>query len=320
MGLRGGEIVLDKGIRETGYDLSRTPQIPVTRAQVNARPRLQVDPESGDLYVSMDAQAEDLYDTPAFIRSENGGQAWSRTYRADQQASLGDFNLGRGTWQDDIHVLLGPGDNLALVWVWDAEPWIWPRDVWLSTSTDAGETMSLPQRLGETWGPVSAAANSNGRYAITLRTGSETEQQLIVAVSEDNGRSWSSTVASADIPLTFDVEQGPAIDMADNGTIDLIFYAAESADCAPSLEEWRTVTRFAYDNSCTYNLYYTTSADGGQSFSQPVALNEAPIAGEGFAIVNNQSATGSPSLASLNDAAYAAWIDGAEVYTSRIER
>lgn len=320
MGLRGGEVVLDKSIREMDYDLSRTPQIPVTRAQVNARPRLQVNGESGDLYVSMDAQAEDLYDTPAFIRSNNGGQLWSGTYRTDQQVALADFDNGRATWQDDIHLLLGPGDNLALVWVWDAEPWIWPRDVWLSTSTDGGETMSSPQRLGETWGPISAAANNNGRYALTLRTGTETEQQLVVVVSDDNGRSWNSTVASADIPLTFDVEQGPALGVADNGTVDMVFYAAATADCGPSLEEWRNAARFTYNNSCTYNLYYTTSADGGQSFSQPVTLNEGAIQGDAFAVVNDRSAPGSPSLASMDEAAYAAWIDGAEVYTSRIER
>ena len=320
MGIRGGEVVLDRGIREMDYDLSRTPQLPVTRVQVNARPRLQVDMESGDLYISMDAQANEIYDTPVFMRSTDGGALWSLPMRADQQVALADFDNGRATSPDDIHLLLGADDNLAMVWVWDAEPWIWPRDVWMSTSADGGSTFSPPTRIGETWGPLSAAANNNGRYALTLRTGTESEQQLVVAVSDDNGRSWHSTIASGDIPLTFDVEQGPALSVTDNGIVDLIFYAAETADCSPSLEEWRFGSRFSYENSCTYNLYYSYSTDGGESFSQPIPLNDTVIQGNEFAIVDGRSQTGSPSLATTNEAAYAVWIQGGQVYLSRIER
>ncbi|MCB8943057.1 MAG: exo-alpha-sialidase [Ardenticatenaceae bacterium] len=320
MGIRGGEIVLDSSIREMGYDLSPTPQIPVTRVQVAARPRLQFNPANGNLYISLDAQLNSLHDTPAFIQSDNGGQLWSLLTRADQQVAIADFDNGRASWPESIYLLLGAGDNLALVWVWDTEPWIWPRDVWLSTSADGGETMSPPTRIGETWGPISAAANNNGRYALTLRTGTENEQQLVVAVSEDNGRSWHSTLASANIPLTFDVEQSPALSMAENGTVDVIFYAADSADCSPSLEEWRYAARFSYNNTCTYNLYYSYSPDGGQSFSQPTALNTAPIQGDAWPVVDGRSQSGSPTLASLNEAAYAAWIDGGQVYMSQIER
>ena len=108
--------------------------------------------------------------------------------------------------------------------------------------------------------------------------------------------------------------------MADNGTVDMIFYAAESPDCSPSLEEWRYAARFSYNNSCTYNLYYSYSPDGGQSFSQPVQLNDAVIRGDAFVVVDGRSQTGSPSLAATNEAAYATWIDGGQIYTNRITR
>ena len=318
MGIRGGEIILNSAVRESDYDLSVVPQAGVTRAQVIARPRFQIDPRTGDFYLSFDSQAEDLYDTPAFIQSANGGQTWSPTFRANQQVALADFNNGRATWPTDIHLLLGEGNNLALAWVWEAEPWIWPRDVWLSTSEDGGQTMSPPQRIGETWGPISAAANRNGRYALTLRTGTETEQQLVVAITDDNGRSWTSTTINGNIPLTFDVDQRPALSVAENGIVDVIFYATETADCSLTLEEWRNEAIFSYHNSCSYNLYYSYSPDGGQSFSQPVQLNESTIRGDEFAVIDGRSQTGSPAIVATNEAAYAAWIEEGQVYTSRI--
>jgi hypothetical protein len=319
MGVRDGEITINSAIRETNYDMTLGGQLGVTRAQEGALPHLQIDPNTGDLYLSIDAQEADLYDTPAFIRSGNGGQSWSTTTRVDQHVALADLGNGRATWPDDIQLLFGEDNALSMVWVWDQEPWIWPRDVWLANASD-GQTFAEPMRIAESWGRVSAASN-NGRYAIAYRRGTETEQQLAIPVTEDNGRSWTSSIASGSIPLYFDPDKGAGLSMAPDGTIDVTFYAAETADCALTLEQWRYESRFSWQDTCTYHVYYTFSRDGGQSFSEPVRLNETAIQGAEFVIVNGRSTPGTHlSLASTNEVAYPVWIDGGQVYLLGIER
>jgi hypothetical protein len=73
-------------------------------------------------------------------------------------------------------------------------------------------------------------------------------------------------------------------------------------------------------DSCLYDVYYAFSEDGGQSFSQPLQLNETAIAGEGFVVVNGRSQAGAPAAAAADDAAHVAWIDGGQLYTLRLER
>ena len=319
IGIRDGEITLNSSNSDSAYEMTLANQLGVTRAQVNARPWLQIDPETADLFLSFDAQEGDIYDTPAFIRSSTGGQLWSTTTRPDQHISLADLATNRAVWPEDIRVLFGQGQELALVWTWAAEPPGWPRTVWLAASTDGGQTLSPPQPIAETWGPINATS-SNSRYAIITRTGSETELQLVVAISADNGRSWSSSLASGDIPVTFDPDKAPGISIAPNGTIDVVFYAAQTADCVQTPAGWRETLNFPYVDSCLYDLYYTFSQDNGQTFSQPLQLNDSTIAGEGFVGVNGRSQAGAPAIAATDEAAHPAWIDGGQLYTLRLER
>ena len=319
IGDRDGELTLNASSAEANYEMTLANQLSVTRAQLNARPWLQIDPETAELILTFDAQQDDVYDTPAFIRSSDGGQFWSSLTRPDQHVSLADLTNNRAVWPSDIRVLFGVGDDLALVWTWGAEPGVWPRSVWLATSTDGGQTLSPPQRIAKTWGAINATSG-NGRYAIIIPGGTESDLQLTVAVSADNGRSWSNALTSGDIALTFDPDKAPGLSMAPDGTIDVVFYAAQAADCAPTATTWDETLALPRVDTCPYDVYYAYSQDDGQTFSQPVPLNDSAIAGEGFVIVNGRSQTGPPAITSTDEAAYPAWVDSGELYTLRLER
>jgi hypothetical protein len=109
LSLRGDTIVLEQATREDDYLPAQIEFEEVTRAQVAARPWLRVDPQSGELFLSFDAQEGDmLFTTPSLIRSDDGVN-WSLTSRADQHVSVVDIFSPRATGPDDIQVLFGQG-------------------------------------------------------------------------------------------------------------------------------------------------------------------------------------------------------------------
>jgi hypothetical protein len=259
----------------------------------------------------MDAQEGDMrFVTPSLIRSDDHVN-WSLIVRADQHISFSDINSPRATGPGDIQVLFDQGDNLSLVWVWDSEPWGWPRTVWMANSTDGGQTLGEPAPILETWGPINATS-ANGIYAIAYRTGDEQNQQIAVATSSDQGATWYSSIASGEMVLGFEADKGPGIGMAPDGTIDLVFYTHEAAsdECLLNVERWQQTIGYGRIDPCEYNIYYTYSADGGLSFSDPVKLNQQPIRGEDFIRIQGGSQVGSHlSVASSDGFAYPVWVE-----------
>ena len=289
-----------------------------TRAFVGARPWLSVNPETGELFMTLDAQeGNQLYVTPSLIRSSDGVR-WSLTARADQHISASDIFSPRTNALDDIQVLFGNGDNVSLVWVWDPEPWTWPRTVWMANSSDGGITFEEPAPILETWGPINTSS-ANGNFAIIYQVGNGTNQQLAVATTSDNGKTWTSTISSGSVPLYLDSEKGPGIGMSGDNTIDLVFYAksAPNTDC---------ILAAGGIDPCTYNVFYTSSRDGGLSFAEPIQLNQRPILGKDFARFYGVSQPGSHlAVASDNEFAYPMWIGTPEngrtqIYIAKIER
>ena len=289
-----------------------------TRAFVGAEPWLRVHPETGELFMTLDAQeGNQLYVTPSLIRS-NDGVRWSLTARADQHISASDIFSPRANTLDDIQVLFGNGDNVSLVWVWDPEPRTWPRTVWMANSSDGGITFEEPVPILETWGPINTSS-ANGNFAIAYQVGDGTNQQLAVATTSDNGQTWTSTIASGSVPLYLDSEKGPGIGMSDDNTIDLVFYAKSD----PNQE---CILTAGGVDPCTYNVYYTLSSDSGLSFAEPIQLNEQSIEGRDFARFYGLSQPGSHlAVASGDEFAYPMWIGTPEngktrIYIAKIER
>jgi hypothetical protein len=328
LGIRDGTITLNSTHSDAGYEISRSKYQEVTRAQVSARPWLRIDPRSGTLFLSYAAQYREILATPSLNRSTDAGLHWSSTTRADQGVAIADIVTGQVTPPADIQVLLGAGNNLALVWTWSPQAWSWPRRVWLATSADGGESFSTPRQLAETWGAINTAAQ-NGAYYLVYRPGTEQAQDLALAASYDGGQTWVSSLINGNISLTFDVDKAPGIGVAPDGTIDLVFYAhgEDAAGCALDLASWQETLKTGWRDSCLYHVYYTFSRDGGQSFSQPLQLNQALIPGERFVRWAGVSTAGSHiAVASTEAYAYPIWIEaqddgaGTQAVTVRIER
>lgn len=319
-GVRDATLVLKKtGLNQE--DLSATTGFEeITNAQMQARPWLRIQPQTGELFLTLDAQEGDqLFVTPSLRRSMDGLQ-WSLTARADQHISARDIFSPRASGPSDIQVLFGEGKMVSLVWVWDAEPWSWPRTVWMANSTDGGETFGEPVPILKTWGPINTAS-ANGKFAIVYRVGDEGSQQLAVATTADNGQTWRSALASGGVPLYFEGDKGPGINMAPNGTIDLVFYTQidPSNDCVLTLERWQQTAQLGRLDPCNYNVFYTFSKDGGLSFAEPRQLNAQPIRGEDFALYGGVSQVGSHLAVASNDGfAYPVWIGTPQVGKTQV--
>jgi hypothetical protein len=326
LGIRNGVIVLNQTTL-TENDLPTLASFAeATSAYLMARPWLRVHPETGELFLTLDAQEGDqLYVTPSLKRSDDGVR-WSITARADQHISASDVFSPRATGPDDIQVLFGDDNSVSLVWVWDSVPWTWPRTVWMANSIDGGETFGEPIPILETWGPINTAS-ANGDFAIAYRVGDETNQQLAVATTSNNGQTWTSTIASGSVPLYFDPDKGPGIGMSADNTIDLVFYAMDNPgeNCILTIESWQQ-TFFSRIDPCTYNAYYTFSSDNGLSFAEPIQLNQQPIQGKDFTYFEGVARPGSHlAVASGSESAYPIWIGTPEngrtqVFTAKIER
>lgn len=325
LGIRDGVVTMNSAPAETAYKMTVTGQSEVTRGQVAAPPRLQTQPQTGELYLSYDSQLDSrTYTTPSLLRSRNG-QRWSSISRADLRISIADFQTSfRATPPDDVQMMFGEGQDVAMVWTWDAAPWTWPRDVWLATSSDGGRNFDPPQQLTETWGPITAGSE-NGRYYVLYRTGSETSPTLALATSADSGASWDNVAVNGDVALGFSVDKAAGLDIAPDGTVDVVFYAP-AEPCDLTLASWgEQLANGNLIDHCRYDVYYTYSKDDSR-FSQPVRLNETAIEGERFLQGGGFSQPGSHlSLVATNAAAYPIWLDngtgeGVQAVTVRIER
>jgi hypothetical protein len=323
LGIRDGAIVLNKTDPDAAYEFNRSNQNEVTRAQVAARPWLRVDPESGDLFLTYAAQYRDTLATPSLNRSSDAGANWSFTARVDQSVAIADIENGRVAPPGDIHVMLGEDNQVALVWVWRGDTGGWPRDLWLAVSSDGGENFSSPRRIGETWGPIQAASDGDNYY-IVHQSGSPQTQALALAISQNNGRTWTSTMVSGRLPIATHSDKGPAIGVAPDGTLDLLFYALDESATACVAESAPSET--GSGDRCVYDVYYTYSRDGGQSFSEPLLINELFIRANRFVQMAGFSLAGPYlGIASSDTYAYPIWInteesEGTQMYTRQIER
>ncbi len=327
LGIRNNVVTVNRTTEEENYQAAQPNFEEATRAQVFAQPWLQVDPESGEVVLTFDAQEGNrLYVTPSLIKSPDGVN-WSTTLRADQHVSAGDIFTPRATGPVDIRALFGERDEVMLVWVWDWVPWTWPRTVWTARSVDGGRTFGEPTPILETWGPINVASGS-GRYAIAYRSGSADFQQVAIAASQDGGRSWGTAIASGDVPLYFDADGAPGIAIAPDGTIDLAFHAhaGEPGDCLLDLQSWQNSRLAGWLDNCSYNIFYTFSRDGGRSFAEPLQLNREPIEGQGYVTFQGFSTGGYHlSIAAADAYALPAWVEtletgGTRLVTTRIER
>ncbi|MCP4427717.1 MAG: hypothetical protein GY803_24800, partial [Chloroflexi bacterium] len=91
LALRNDAVALNQTTAEADYIPSRVDFEDASRARVYARPWLQLHPETGEMFLTFDAQESDmLYVTPSLKRSDDGVR-WSVTARANQHISASDI-------------------------------------------------------------------------------------------------------------------------------------------------------------------------------------------------------------------------------------
>ena len=308
VGLRGGRVVFNQ-TEAADYFLAPEATQGILTSIVSP-PQLIIDPEQPQqLYLAYSGRVRNNVGI-SLNSSSDQGATWSSSVQADDGVSINDLNSGQATRPDFVQLLLGDGDHLAVVWGWQTGFYDWPLGVWVALSEDGGESFNEPQQIADTWGPANSDFH-NGRYYILYRLGAGADQQLALAVSEDNGRSWVASVVNGAVPLTYDLDRGPGLGIAPDGTIDIVFYAHQepASDCVLEPEAWRNAFIEGWIDRCIYDVYYTYSRDNGQTFSEPLKINDVPVEGEGFVRGSGRSVMGRQlDIASTNEFAYPIWI------------
>lgn len=286
-----------------------------------ADPQLIVYPDNQRLIFAYGGRIQDNLGI-RINRSPDQGESWVPSTNVDNGVPISEVNVARAIPPDNVQVLLGQGDELAVAWRWDAGFWDWPLGVWLAASNDGGDSFGEREKIADTWGPINSASHE-GSYYILYRSGLGADQQLAVAVSADGGETWQASVASGDLALSYGFDHLSGFDIAPDGTLDIAFFAPEgdASTCSLDREEW--INRFTGEPSdtCLYHLYYTFSRDGGQTFSEPVRLNQTPM--QATNIPGHNSLT--VALTSTDADAHVMWhepLDGgsSQAQVVRIER
>lgn len=290
------------------------------------KPWLTIDHRTGTLYVPYTGPNNLSNPRLGIVlqRSTNGGTTWSAPLVIERGVDHAQWRAGQAIPPGFAQALFGEGGNVAIAWTWSPGFDNWPLGVWLATSNDGGQTFTPGKRIAETWGFISTASHQ-GIYYITYRRGTEQTQQLVMAISRDGGATWQSSVVSGDLILSFDLDKAPGIDVAPDGTIDVIFYGEEGSTPL-DMDALRNRRAAGWVDPRRHNVYYTYSKDGGQTFSSPLRLNTDPIVGAWFVRTQGYSRPGEyMGMASTDTYAHPIWIDtpaaeSAYAVTTRIRR
>jgi beta-lactamase regulating signal transducer with metallopeptidase domain len=316
-------------------------------------PSLAMDKETGKLYLTtleyqentLEYQGENVFfptRVPQVQTSEDGGETWTQPVQITRE-KLSEIT---GGYVFQANTLIGKDGNLAVVWIQDDNEIIVeeysdgnlilssegtePNSIWVVSSMDDGKTFSAPKKIGTSWGFSYAAFSDNlyNLYHVTFTSASDDKQGLMTLRSKDNGLSWLSSNVSNSLPIQMGLplDALPRLDISPNGIVDVVFYSPINAcDVEPFPS---SIYTYSYDwtDPCSYNVYYTYSSDGGNTFSPLKQLNEEPIVGSRFLRIARQTKPGYIGIASTNDAAYPVWIgnhegvEGTQAYMMKIER
>ena len=304
------------GLPETAGGSIGDFQFPSTPAD---KPWLSIDQRTGVLYLAHAQLAPHFTGVKALLvgHSTDGRKTWTRSV----------LPLGHSA-----QALPGNGAHLAVAYL--GQP---PSNVASAydqstvnvvTSPDRGKTFSRPTTIGLGWALEGTASGASNDY-VAYFGGPQQAEQVIVGASKDGDMTWQSSVASGAASLFYaPVAPAPAISVAPDGTVDLLYYAATGRCTEPAafqrghpmdlLGRWL--------DPCSYNVYYTFSKDDGKHWLTPRQLNQQPLDGKGFVqIPAGRSRPGEyMGMASTNQYAYPLWIAtnaaGTVADTVRIQR
>ena len=283
------------------------------------KPWLSIDGRTGAIAVPYDLLTPDLANAQAAVleRSTDLGKTWARSA------------LPAGSFPE-----VTPGPDRRLAVAYEHQPASGTaaegqRLVNVVTSSDGGKTFSQPITLGLSW-ELAGTASGGGRDYVAYFGGPLQAEQVTVATSADDGTTWRQAVASGASTLPYaPLAPAPALSVAPNGTVDLLYYAAvgQCTDAAAFRREYPAQPLGHWLDPCKYDVNFTFSTDDGQHWHPAVRLTQQPLDGAAFVqIPTGHSRPGEyMGLASTDRYAYALWIapnrsNGTEAEMVRIRR
>lgn len=182
--------------------------------------------------------------------------------------------------QMDPSVAVSPSGNISVVWTEDEGDRL---SVYHSFSSDSGDTFTEGKRLAEGTEanqdcPV-VAVNRSGAIFVVWSDERDGPPNLYLSISTDQGGNFSDPVALA---------------------------PSDSSQISPSLavEGDRVYVAWEEGSSEQQDVHFTRSLDGGESFSDPVRLDQGP----------DPSPQIRPSIDVRDDRVFVAWEDARETY------
>lgn len=289
-------------------------------------PSLAVDPNDPDrLYLGMrwNVWGTDLQSFPGevpfrpyFARSLDGGESWSEP-----------VDIVRGAEGEEVYgslnhelVVAPDGTIFSFSREWPApapegEPSP-ERRLLMFKSDDGGESWEIRPFLDgvtNTRVPYPAVDPRNGNLYVVYganspvdaEEGSPTSQEIFFTSSSDRGQTWTEPVQITDAPDENRTDSvTPGIDVAPNGRIDVVWHDFRNDVFGRETADGGHAAGQRY-----WDVYLTSSTDGGQSWSPNIRVTKTSIDGAEGATFNNMDVRGPIGIASTDDAAYIAWAD-----------
>lgn len=292
-------------------------------------PSLVVDPKNPErLYLgwrwyvyglNLQSLSGDVPFRPYFATSDDGGKTWSKPIDLAAE-SKGTPVFGASA---PMLVVAPNGDvyGFSKELLKPAAPGTTnpPARVLMFKSTDAGRTWTNGDVVTDPGpnlqaSPTAAVDQRNGNLYVAYGAGPAhtpaTEpppapQKVFVTASTDAGRTWSKPVKVDDpsAPADRGDEFYPNIAVAPNGRLDLAWHDFRNEPFGP-----RQVGNF-YRGERYWDVYYSSSNDGGATWSKNVRVTQPSIDGKEGGTFNNIDTRGPIGLQSTEDAAYLAWSD-----------
>lgn len=265
----------------------------------------------------------DANNSPSLTRNPRSPQELAATHRVDRptySASL-DWSIdGGATWQPTPlplpqgkdrpfapDVAFGPDGTLFVTYVNLQGPGNVPENLWVSSSTDGGRSLSDPVMVaGRLAFQPRIAVGADGAVHVVWLQGSEVgllalagpPSPVVASRSTDGGRTFSVPVRVSDTQRELVGAASPVIDS--KGRLVVLY-----EDFKDDRRDFSNLDGPPWDNPFT--LVLTRSTDGGASFSPGVEVERDVIATRRFLVFLPEF----PSLAAgPDDNLYASWADG----------
>lgn len=262
--------------------------------------------------------------------SDDGGETWTepldvmRATLEDQADELGLVFEGEEVTQSATPMLVvGPDSD---VYAFTAEAPVGgpegtpdpPSRLFMFKSTDGGaswETSIISEGAQNIDNPTPAVDPESGEiYLVYSSRGEDVAEgqtanpsEVYFMASSDGGANWSApSNITDDDPSDGYNQYQPGISVAPDGRIDVAWYDFRND---PFFSPGASGGMGTSAGERFWDVYYTTSADGGRSWSANTRVTNPSIDGEAGITFNNNDVRGPMGIASTDDAAYVAWSD-----------